>query len=1019
MLEMKMRPMDPYMQSYLPYQHPFMNQQIIPQMPYADPMGMGRTAAPDLRATGHTDYLGSPLLTMPTGQMPSNLISINPTIATPPTAINPRTGLGMNQPVISDNTIFQTPKQSTNTATVNKTPNTNGGTLFEQNLQHPAVISTWNATFNNAPVEKGPPVNVVITNSDPLPPQINSQATPAQLSVTIPAHHIKSNTQPAAPKQDASPIKTAAKIGEDVPEPDTISLFSGQAKIFKKDKKNWDVIGEGYLKIMKNTVDNSYHWFCRDYASKKICFDEVINSNMVLNVISNQKKSYSWVNKKNEKYYAAFVNIELANDCKTVFDHIIEDLEKNATKPIPVVNPAPITITPVKEKITTTETVKPSPFSNFSFGLTSSQDGAQPKPFGIGDLISSTPAQPFSFLANALQSTVNKEAPAPLNLSSEDAEPGEFVPTAQFQPVIALPELVEVKTGEENEDILFEHRAKLLRFDTSSENVREWKERGIGNIKILRSKSNVNDVRLVMRREQVLKLCCNQKLTAEMKFTYLPKSKDCALSWYGHDFSEGEVKPDTFAIRFKTADTCKQFLDTILDVQKQLTPGGEVAKVEFAANLHKETGEKPITIDNILSQPLTETKQGFGDKFKAKPGSWNCDGCYLSNDSDTLYCKSCDTPRDKNVPPKKQEPTGLDLSNVKTTFTFGMPPLANATNNEKNAEKSTSVQGFGDAFKPKPGVWNCESCYLSNDGGDIYCKACDAPKDKTVPPKEKKSSGVIDLSNVKTSFTFGMPATTNASAINPAPAVPTFSFGQTTVTPTSGFLFGTASVPASKNSDTDNDAGKPAIEKPTFDFVFKPKSPGKAKSPNVSGISGLENISEDETVEEEENTTYYAPVIPLPDKIEVKTGEEDEDVLYCHRAKLFRFKDSEWKERGLGDVKILKHKTTGKLRFFISIILILIHYALLQCYYFRVVMRREQILKICLNHVLNNEIEYKRKDPKSWSFVAIDFSEGEQDVNQFSIRFKNEEVAEEFKNAIDIALSNKPVQNGTRSVSGN
>jgi len=37
-------------------------------------------------------------------------------------------------------------------------------------------------------------------------------------------------------------------------------------------------------------------------------------------------------------------------------------------------------------------------------------------------------------------------------------------------------------------------------------------------------------------------------------------------------------------------------------------------------------------------------------------------------------------------------------------------------------------------------------------------------------------------------------------------------------------------------------------------------------------------------------------------------------VLYSHRAKLFRLVDGEWKERGIGDVKILKHKTSKKIR---------------------------------------------------------------------------------------------------------
>lgn len=56
------------------------------------------------------------------------------------------------------------------------------------------------------------------------------------------------------------------------------------------------------------------------------------------------------------------------------------------------------------------------------------------------------------------------------------------------------------------------------------------------------------------------------------------------------------------------------------------------------------------------------------------------------------------------------------------------------------------------------------------------------------------------------------------------------------------------------------------------------------------------------------------------------------------RAKLFKFvKDSnEWKERGTGDVRLLKHKENGKTR---------------------LVMRRDKTLKVCANHYgmfLNN-----------------------------------------------------------------
>lgn len=66
-------------------------------------------------------------------------------------------------------------------------------------------------------------------------------------------------------------------------------------------------------------------------------------------------------------------------------------------------------------------------------------------------------------------------------------------------------------------------------------------------------------------------------------------------------------------------------------------------------------------------------------------------------------------------------------------------------------------------------------------------------------------------------------------------------------------------------------------------------------------------------------------------------------------------------------------------------------------------MRREQILKICLNHALTPAIEYKPKDEKSWYFTANDYSEGDIVFEQFCIRFQNKDVALEFKKAIDNA----------------
>ena len=50
------------------------------------------------------------------------------------------------------------------------------------------------------------------------------------------------------------------------------------------------------------------------------------------------------------------------------------------------------------------------------------------------------------------------------------------------------------------------------------------------------------------------------------------------------------------------------------------------------------------------------------------------------------------------------------------------------------------------------------------------------------------------------------------------------------------------------------------------------------------------------------------------------------------KAKLYRFdrEGNQWKERGVGTVKLLKHKETGKVR---------------------LVMRQSKTLKICANHL--------------------------------------------------------------------
>lgn len=63
--------------------------------------------------------------------------------------------------------------------------------------------------------------------------------------------------------------------------------------------------------------------------------------------------------------------------------------------------------------------------------------------------------------------------------------------------------------------VLFESRAKLFRFTNG-----EFKERGIGDFKILKDKAK-DEYRCLMRREVIHKICANFSLSQRSPSSYL------------------------------------------------------------------------------------------------------------------------------------------------------------------------------------------------------------------------------------------------------------------------------------------------------------------------------------------------------------------------------------------------------------------------------------------------------------------------------------------------------------------
>ncbi|XP_041351862.1 ranBP2-like and GRIP domain-containing protein 4 isoform X2 [Gigantopelta aegis] len=780
--------------------------------------------------------------------------------------------------------------------------------------------------------------------------------------------------------------------------------------------------------------------------------------------------------------------------------------------------------------------------------------------FSIGQNTSATTAtdgqqMTFGFkgfeLAGQQPFQTGSPAPAP---SHEEEKVEEYEPSVDFKPLIELPELVEVKTGEEDEKKLFGERSRLFRFDAETG---QWKERGIGEIKILES-TDGKRFRILMRREQVLKICANHNISVDMKLIPMPSS-DRAWCWTAMDFADESMKTEQFAVKFKTKDIAANFKEIFESCQKDLAdiPTGSDAAVvheekaastdapqkdkdqqSFADKFKPKPGswecsgcycrndadvlkcpacqtlkpgtkpedinskggssiggdftfgsgsvggpsggfsfttEKPQSIETIVTTGIKDKdQQSFADKFKPKPGSWECTGCYCRNEADVLKCPACQTLK----PGVKQDEVQAQTGKISTGggfqfgtaggFTFGAK-----TTQPKESKAVPLAEGkeisFADKFKPKPGSWECTGCYCRNDANVLQCPACQTlkpgiKKEDIEPKSQSQAEGISGGGGFKFGsaggFTFGKaqskdqptdslfkvnkPEGTTADSKGPpssggfkfgvqaksaemksepspkgstlaalliadeepsptsdrfsfAPAAKTGGFNFGGAAKSGGFQFnlGKVTTPTKDQENVSSD-GKTSLQ-----FSFSPTSKDKSSIPPSPKSPVVDEHGLYINKEGEDSHIYFEPVVPLPDKIEVKTGEEDESVLFEHRAKLYRFDSGEWKERGLGNVKILENRLTKKIR---------------------ILMRREQVLKLCLNHMITSDLQLNqmpRSDGKAWIWYTQDFSDDEPKIEQFTIRFKTAEIAESFKAAFDDArskMSEGPMQTASRQL---
>ncbi|XP_019643944.1 PREDICTED: E3 SUMO-protein ligase RanBP2-like isoform X2 [Branchiostoma belcheri] len=897
-------------------------------------------------------------------------------------------------------------------------------------------------------------------------------------------------------------------------EEDERVLYQQRAKLFRWDKgtNQWKERGVGNIKFLQHKTTKRIRIIMRRDQVLKVCANHFITTDMTLKPNAGSERSWVWnamdcsdEEPAFEQFAARFKTAEVAEEFHKRFEQC-QAMLIDVMPPSPSKNAGPSresqlinsaeklkselkslkeqfaaagpgmhspreaeeqeadTLASVlrKERADTPGSIDRLEWDNYDLREDSSHDTSNQSFFG-----STSQTASFSFSASFADSrnlslNLNKTEPEEDEYYQDDEEDN-----IHFSPIANLPENVEHVTGEEDDTTLFEHRAKLYRFNVSNQ---EWKERGVGDIKILQNLSD-GRVRVVMRRERIMKLCANHHITTDMKLQP-NKGSDRSWVWTAMDFADEELKPEQLAVKFKSKEVADEFRDRFEFAQDLLREGKICTPPTSGTNTQPGTPEieKLPEMNEATSRALsrqTPTRLTFdidaGKKQDASPKSDDQatppkDGGVVSPSKFTLADSqptkptiispskwtfgspttdsSSTQPAFSFVPSTQpafsfatisssttpfsftlgSSSTGDSLFGAPTTTAFGLTSIAERSEEASSEEASPTrekaptdlSQRSPEKVRQLPAMTpdltsdlSVEIIYEKEPSARQLTRALtyrlpstfylyeDLPDPEGYRPEEDfddyeiwfdqwKAGKALRKDAPQPSQSTSTPAKTTPSASTAVGTIQGATGGQepTGLGGGSTDVFGSTSVAslsfASLASTTD---GGFAFGK-TGSFSF-----AGAGATLFSGASAEDAHGDDDHVPENHDI-HFEPIVSLP-KVDVKTGEEDETVIYSQRSRLYRWdKDtSQWKERGLGEMKILQHKQETR---------------------FRLVMRREQVLKVCCNHMIKPDMDLKPNagSDRSWVWSSMDYSE-EPKLEQFAIKFKTIELAQAYKDKVE------------------
>lgn len=185
---------------------------------------------------------------------------------------------------------------------------------------------------------------------------------------------------------------------------------------------------------------------------------------------------------------------------------------------------------------------------------------------------------------------------------------------AENENSVEQPEIVEVdkKVIEKDEDELFRMRAKLFRWAKEADPA-EWKERGTGDVCILRHKVNKR-IRLVMRREKTYKTCANHYVDPTMKLKAHCGSERAWVWTVPTDYADEEPKEEVLAIRFLNSEIANKFKAKFEECQEEMNV---LLKKESQDRVVEKLTQLAVSEQESAEQAASDDVRASGEKEEA------------------------------------------------------------------------------------------------------------------------------------------------------------------------------------------------------------------------------------------------------------------------------------------------------------------------------------------------------------------------------------------------------------------